>query len=688
VSRAEAVEKVTGRARYAAEYPVDGLAYAWPVQSPIACGQVRGVDARAALAKPGVITVLSADTTAPFGLTGPYELLIFGSRTVTYRGQLVAAVVADTLENAQDGAAAVRVSYAESPPAVLLQAGDPGLYTPEKVNPDLPAVTGYGDVPGGLARAEARVSVTYTTPAQHNNPMEPHAAIAAWDKGRLTIWDSTQGPSADRDTIASVLGLPAHRVRVISPHVGGGFGSKGTTRPPAILAAIAAREVGRPVKVALSRQQMFSLTGHRTPTIQRLRLGATADGRLTALSHEVIEHTAVRTEFAEQTAAATRVLYATPAMRTAHQLARLNVPAPSWMRAPGEAPGVYALESAMDELAVAVGIDPVELRIRNDAAAEPDSGLPFSSRNLVACLREGARLSGWEGRDPRPGQRRRGNWLVGSGVAASTYPARRRPSRASADADGDGFVVRIAAADIGTGARTALARIAAGTLGVPVGRVRVELGDSALPAAPLAGGSMGTASWGTAVVAACEDLLKDGGHGWADTSQADSGADGEAVARHAFGAQFAQVLVDPATGEVRVPRLLGVFAVGRVIDPVLARSQLIGGMTMGLGMALMEATPVDPSAGGFVRQDLAQYHIATCADVPDVEATWIEEDDDYLGPVGAKGIGEIGITGTAAAIGNAVWHATGHRVRDLPITPAKLVQAAMTAAGPGKGAQA
>jgi xanthine dehydrogenase YagR molybdenum-binding subunit len=683
VSRVEAAEKVTGRARYAAEYPVDGLAYAWPVQSPVARGKIRCVDARAALASPGVITVLSADTAAPFGLAGPYELQLFSSRTITYRGQLVAAVVADTLENAQDAAAAVHVSYDADPHAVELRAAGDGLYTPEKVNPDLPAVTCYGDVPAGLAGADVQVSVTYTTPVQHNNPMEPHAAIAAWDDGRLTVWDSTQGPAADRDTIASVLGLPAHRVRVIAPHVGGGFGSKGTTRPHAILAALAAREAGRPVKVALSRQQMFTLTGHRTPTIQHLRLGATSGGRLTAVAHEVIEHTALRTEFAEQTAAATRVMYATPAMRTAHRLARLAVPAPSWMRAPGEAPGVYALESAMDELAVAAGIDPVELRIRNDAAVEPGSGLPFSSRNLVACLREGARLSGWASRDPRPGARRRGDWLAGTGVAASTYPARRRPATATAEADGDMFVVRIAAADIGTGARGALTQIAARALGVDASRVRVELGDSSLPAAPLAGGSMGTASWGTAVVAACEALIKDGRAGSADTTEEVRGDTG--LARHGFGAQFAEVHVNAVTGEVRVPRLLGVFAVGRVIDPVLARSQLIGGMTMGLGMALMEATYVDPYAGGFVRQDLAQYHIATCADVQDIEATWVPEADDHLNPMGSKGIGEIGITGTAAAIGNAVWHATGQRVRDLPITPARLIEGLSGSRGAGGG---
>ncbi len=269
-------------------------------------------------------------------------------------------------------------------------ADDPGLYTPEKVNPGMPAVTCYGDVDAGLAAAAARVDVTYTTPVQHNNPMEPHAALAVWDlDGRLTVYDSTQGPSADRDTIAEVLGLPPDRVRVIAPHVGGGFGSKGSTRPHAILAALAARAAGRPVKVALTRQQMFELTGYRTPTIQRVALGADESGRLTAVTHDVVEQTAIRTEFAEQTAAATRVMYGSPAMRTTHRLARLNVPAPSWMRAPGETPGMYALESAMDELAEAVGLDPIELRIRNDPAAEPDSGLPFSSRNLVACLRKG-----------------------------------------------------------------------------------------------------------------------------------------------------------------------------------------------------------------------------------------------------------------------------------------------------------
>jgi xanthine dehydrogenase YagR molybdenum-binding subunit len=675
--RVEGPDKVTGRARYAYEHQVADVGYAFPVQSTVASGRVTSVDATEALAMPGVIGVLGTGTSVPFGDKGNFELALFASDEIAYRGQLVGVVIADTLENARAAAAAVRVSYQTAPHDVVLRPDHPGLYRPAKINPALPTDTGYGDVDGGLAGAAARVDVTYRTPVQHNNPMEPHAAIAAWDEGAngdvggLTVWDTTQGPSADRDTIAEVLGLSPDQVWVISPHVGGGFGCKGTTRPHAILAAIAARAVGRPVKVALTRQQMFTLTGHRTPTIQRVALGAEADGRLTAVAHDVIEHTAIRTEFAEQTAACTRVMYATPAMRTTHRLARLNVPAPSWMRAPGETPGMYALESAMDELAVALGMDPVELRIRNDPDAEPESGLPFSTRNLVACLREGAGRFGWADRDPRPGVRHVDGWLLGTGVAASTYPARRRPSSATADALDGGYVVRIAAADIGTGARTALARIAGAVLGADAALVRVELGDSALPPASLAGGSMGTASWGSAVAAACEALRKDGKHGSANTA-ADVAAD-SAFARHSFGAQFAEVIVDPLTGEVRVTRLLGVFAAGRIIDPVLARSQFIGGMTMGLSMALLEATAVDGTAGGFVGTDLAQYHIATCADVPGIEAFWIEEDDPHLWPGGGKGIGEIGITGTAAAIGNAVYHATGRRIRDLPITPAKLL---------------
>ena len=676
MNRVEAADKVTGRARYAYEYQgLDGPwpeppGYVYPVQSTVARGHVLAVYTDGALAVPGVLAVLSCMEPPELGTPDDAELALFQTREIAYRGQLVAAVVTDTLETARAAADAVRVDYAAEDHDVGLRADHPRLYAPDRVNPALPGQTSYGDVEAGLAASAVRVDVTYTTPVQHNNPMEPHAALATWDSGgRLTVFDSSQGASADRDTIAKVFGMPAGLVRVISRHVGGGFGSKGTTRPHAILAVLAARAAGRPVKIALTRQQMFELTGYRTPIIQRLQLGADASGRLTAVAHDVVEQTSIRTEFAEQTAACTRVMYATPAMRTAHRL----VPTPSWMRAPGECPGMYALESAVDELAVAAGLDPVELRIRNEPDAEPDSGLPFSSRNLIACLREGARKFGWAARDPLPGARRDGRWLTGTGVAASTYPARRQPSRATAVAANGELIIRIAAADIGTGARTALTQIAAETLGVPPDHVKVELGDSDLPRAWLAGGSMGTASWGSAVVLACENLLKsENGEGSADT--ADDVAGDQGWARHSFGAQFAEVLVDAGTGEVRVPRLLGVFAAGRIIDPVLARSQFIGGMTMGLGMALMEQTVVDQAQGAFLHRDLAQYHIATCADVQDLDAIWIDEQDPHLNPMGVKGIGEIGITGTAAAIGNAVYHATGRRVRDLPITPAKLLE--------------
>ena len=672
--RIEGRDKVTGRARYAFEYPAEGVAYAHIVGAAVPRGRVRAVDASAALALPGVIDVLSADNASRTGTDNP-ELALFQTRGVGYRGQVVAAAIAETPEAAREAAAAVRVDYETEPHDVALRPDHPGMYDPETVNPTFPGTTEQGDLAAGFGDAVVTVDATYTTPPLHNNPMEPHASLAVWesdgDGPRLTIYDSTQGSSADQATIANVLLLPAERVRVVSPHVGGGFGSKGSTRPQAILAALAARLVGRPVKVAVTRQQMWDLTGYRTPTIQRLRIGADAGGRLTAIEHDVYEQSSTLVEFAEQAATPTRMMYASPARRTAHHLARLDVATPSWMRAPGECPGMYALESAMDELAYAAGLDPIELRERNEPDIDPETGLPFSSRNLLACMREGARRFGWADRDPAPGLRRDGRWLVGTGVAASTYPARRAPSRATATATDDGFVVRIAAADIGTGARTALTRVAAGSLGAEPERVRVEIGDSAMPRASVAGGSTGMASWGSAVVRACEDLKKNGDTGTADTAEEIKGDSG--FARHAFGAQFAEVRVDPGTGEIRVPRLLGVFAAGQIVDPQRARSQFVGGMTMGLGMALMEESTTDLRFGGFTNHDLAQYHVPVCADVQDIDAAWIEETDPYLNPMGSKGIGEIGIVGTAAAIANAVHHATGRRFRDLPITPAKLL---------------
>jgi xanthine dehydrogenase YagR molybdenum-binding subunit len=447
------------------------------------------------------------------------------------------------------------------------------------------------------------------------------------------------------------------------------------------MAVMAAKLVGRPVKLAVTRQQMFFFTGYRTPTIQRMRLGADADGRLQALAHDVVEQTSQVREFAEQTALPSRMMYAAPSRRTTHRLVALNVPTPSWMRAPGECPGMYALESAMDEMAIACGLDPIELRIRNEPEIDPETGHRFSSRNLVACLREGAERFGWAERDPTPRARRDDRWLIGTGVASSTYPARRRPSEARARLGVDGgYLVEIAAADIGTGARTALAQIAADTLGVALEQIEIQIGDSALPAAPLAGGSMGLSSWGSAVVKACRELRARIAGGeeapiWVSVDTTPEVQGDEPLARYGFGAQFIEVRVNIDTGEVRVPRALGVFACGRIVNAKTARSQFIGGMTMGIGMALHEESVLDVEFGDYANHDLASYHVPSCADVEDLEAVWLDEEDPHVNPVGAKGIGEIGIVGTAAAVASAVHHATGVRIRDLPIRPDKLLGA-------------
>ncbi|HEY0637993.1 MAG TPA: xanthine dehydrogenase family protein molybdopterin-binding subunit [Pseudonocardiaceae bacterium] len=678
LGRVEGTAKVTGAARYAAEYPREDLAHGWLVQATAARGRITAVDTAAALALPGVLGVLTHENAPRLGDSGDPELRLLQDDRLRHHGQIVALVVAATPEQARAAASAVRLAYAVEPHDVTL-TGDGQEHVPPGDNPEAPRDRAVGDVEAALAGADVVLDRVYTTPAEHNNPMEPHAATASWDGDRLTVHDSNQGAASVRRTLAALFGLEPSAIRVLAEHVGGGFGAKGTARPPVVLAAMAARALGRPVRVVLTRQQMFDVTGYRSPTRQRLRLGATRDGRLLAIDHLVHSQTSTVRDFAEQAALVTHVMYAAPNIRTRHRLVRLDVPSPSWMRAPGEAPGSFALETAMDELAHAVGVDPVELRVRHDATREPLSGKEFSSRGLVACLRRGAELAGWGDRDPAPGVRRDGRWLAGTGVAASTYGVFASPSTATAHAGPDGSVtVRITAADIGTGARTVLIQVAADELGLPTDRVRVLIGDSDFGRAAIAGGSAGTASWSWAVVKACRGLR---GH-LADvppagvTVHADTREDIEALpdlARHSFGAQFAEVRVDPLTGEIRVPRLVGVFAAGRILNPVTARSQLTGGMIMGLSMALFEESVMDPEFGDYLNHDLAGYHVATNADVGTIDVEWVDERDDALNPLGVKGIGELGIVGTAAAIGNAVWHATGRRVRDLPLRPDRVL---------------
>jgi xanthine dehydrogenase YagR molybdenum-binding subunit len=680
LDRIDGPQKVKGTAPYAYEHHVDNPLYLFAVRSEVARGRVASIDASRAEAVPGVVIVVTHENALRMADTSDQEFATLQSDLVAYRGQYVGAVVAETYEAARHAASLVEISYEEEPHDAVLDPERDDLYAPEIVNAGFPTDTDEGDFDQSFSSAVVRLDETYTTPTEHNNPMEPHTTVALWEGGDLTLYESTQGAHPVGRTVARVFGLDRDRVRVVAPYVGGGFGSKGLPHANTMLAALAAQMVeGRPIKFALTRQQMFAGVGYRTPTVQRMRLAADGDGHLMAVGHDVIEQTSRFKEFAEQTAVVSRMMYATESRRTTHRLAALDVPVPSWMRAPGEAPGMFALESAMDEMAVACDLDPIEFRVRNEPEIDAESGLPYSSRNLVACLREGARRFGWEGRDPTPRARQDGRWLVGSGMASATYPVFRLPgSRATIRYEGDGkYAVEIGAADIGTGTWTTLTQISADALEVGVEDVDLRIGDTRLPYASVEGGSSGITVWGAAIFEAARVFRERHGD---DPSEGDEvqartpdNPETENYAMHAFGAYFVEARVDADTGEVRVPRMTGVFAVGNIINPKTARSQFIGGMAFGLSMALHEESLVDGRFGHVVNNDFAEYHIPTNADIGEMDVSWIDEDDPYVNPMGSKGIGEIGIVGSAAAVANAVYHATGIRVRDLPITPDKLL---------------
>ncbi|MGW0419767.1 xanthine dehydrogenase family protein molybdopterin-binding subunit [Streptomyces sp. NPDC003015] len=689
-TRVEGRDKVTGAARYAGEIPFADLAYGWLALSTVARGRIRSIDTADVLAMPGVIAVLHHGN-APRVETGYVGLLgapdptatVFQHDRVPHAGWPVALVVAETSEQAREAAEALVVHYEQEPHDVDFTVEHPDAYP---VDSHGPGVIEKGDLETELAASAVVVDAEYTTPEEHHAMMEPHAATARWDGGRLEVVDSNQGTFLVASELAQMFSLDPSAVRVRSEHVGGGFGSKGI-RAHQVAAVMAATELQRPVRVVMTRRQMFSLTGYRSPTRQRLRLGADADGRLRALEHRSLSATSTVHEFVESAAGPARTMYGADAHHTANRLVRLDVPTPTYMRAPGEAPGSFALESAMDELAVKCGLDPIELRARNDPETGPVSGLPFSGRNLIACFREGARRFGWADRDPRPGLRREGRWLLGTGTAAASFPAGAGPSTAAVTAEADGtYTVGINAADIGTGARTALTLVAADALETAPENIRVHIGDSDLGFAFIAGGSMGTRSWAWAVTIAAGELRErlalgadippEGITVRSDTTEA-IGALAQKE-RHSFGAQFAEVAVDPATGEVRVRRMLGIFAAGRIVNPLTARNQFVGGMTWGISMALHEEAVRDRALGSHYGADLAGYHVAAHADVPAIEADWID-DPDPDDPVGIKGIGEIGIVGAAAAVANAVWHATGVRHRDLPIRPDRVLTAGVRA---------
>ncbi|GGJ57985.1 xanthine dehydrogenase family protein molybdopterin-binding subunit [Streptomyces brasiliensis] len=684
--RVEGRDKVTGAARYAGDIPFTELAYGWLVLSTVVRGRIRDIASGPVLEMPGVVAVLDhrnaprleTDYVSLLGRPDP-TCAVFQHDAVPHLGWPVALVVAQTPEQAREAAEALVVEYEPLPHDIEFTGDHPDSYP---VDGHMPGVTDKGDQEAELAASAAVVDEEYTTPEEHHHPMEPHAATARWEDGRLEVVDSNQGATWVVGELANLFSLDPASIRVRSEHVGGGFGSKGV-RAHQVAAVMAATVLQRPVRVALTRPQMFALAGHRSPTVQRVRLGADTEGRLRALDHRSVSRTSKVYEFVEASAGVARVMYDAAAHHTENRVVRRDVPSPTFMRGPGEAPGAFALESALDELAEKCGIDPIELRLRNEPDKGPVSGLPFATRNLRACFEEGARRFGWAQRDPRPGVRRDGRWLLGTGTAAASFPAGAAPSTAAITAEADGrFTVRIAATDIGTGARTALTLVAADALDVAPERVTVRIGDSEFGFAMIAGGSMGTRSWSMAVIAAARDLRERLVPGMAIpaegiTVRSDTTAQIAALAnmeRHSYGAQFAEAAVDPATGEVRVRRMLGIFAAGRIVNPLTARSQFTGGMTWGISMALHEEAVRDPAFGGPVGADLAGYHVATNADVPRIEADWVD-DTDPDDPVGIKGIGEVAIVGAAAAIANAVWHATGVRHRSLPIRPSRVLTA-------------
>jgi xanthine dehydrogenase YagR molybdenum-binding subunit len=699
--------KVTGGARYAYEFEQGPqTTYGYVVQASIGKGRITSIDTQAAERMPGVVLVLT-HLNAPAQGTGNHHEAhpVLVGPDVAYFGQPVAFVVAETFEQARAAAYAVRVGYERAPGTYALKDGIAKARVP-KAQGSPPADSTVGDFVQGFAAAPVQLDVTYTTPLQSHAMMEPHATLAVWEGDRLTLHTSNQMLNRGQAAVAKTLMMPIENVRLVSPYIGGGFGSKLWVNADLVLSAIAARQIGRPVKVALTRQQIFHVTTHRSDTIQRIRLGTDKAGRIQAIGHDVLSGNLVSEQTFEGAALQTRTLYAGANRLTRHRLAPLDMPVASSMRAPGEAVGLLALECAMDELAEKLDIDPIELRIRNEPGEDPEKHIPYSSRHLVACYQEGARRFGWNARRLRPGQVRDGHWLVGIGVAAATRGNPLQSSKANVRLGPDGIAtVRMAMTDIGTGTYTILTQIAAEMLGLPPAQIRMELGDTAFPMAAGSGGSFGAASAGSALYDACMTLraklaqaagvapatarFADGRIVAADQSRllsdlvGASGLDADGsiqpgatlkeYSQQSYGAQFAEVGVDLDSGEIRVRRMLGVFTAGRILNAKTARSQAIGGMIFGVGAALEEALSLDKRFGAYVNHDLAEYHVAVHADIPDIDAIFLPELDNESNPLKSKGVGELGICGAGAAVANAIHNACGARVRDYPITLEKVL---------------
>jgi xanthine dehydrogenase YagR molybdenum-binding subunit len=692
LDRVDARLKVTGRATYAYEYATQGgAAYGVIVPAGISKGRILAVDVGDAQRAPGVLLALTKDNAPPQTPWGPVDLPDRFARAepaldtdaVRYFGFPVAFVVAETFEQASAAAALVRMRYAPLPGDSDLRAAGPHAENPGRISDGKPADSSIGDFESAFANAPVKVEAIYTTPYQNQAPMEPHATMAMWDGEMLTVYTSAQLTTSPQEGLARTFNIPKESVRVITRYVGGGFGSKLPFYVDATLAAIGARMLRRPVKVAMTRPQVFHTTTHRTASEQRLRLGADRDGRLTAYGQDALVQCARFDHYVEPVCGAARMLYAAPNRLTRHRLAKLDLPRSDSMRAPGDAIGLLALECAMDELADALDLDPVELRLHNDTQIDPEQKRPFASRHLAEALREGAARFGWDKRVAKPASVRDGPWLVGLGVASAIRADVLRNATARARLESDGrLTVELAMTDIGTGTYTILTQIAAETMDLPVDRVTVRLGDTRFPPTSGSGGSFGAATSGGAVLAACRKLKAGLASGTREAEGSVTLAALDNTYAHAgFGAHFVEVAVDRDTGEVRVRRMLGVFAAGRILNAKTARSQMIGGMTWGIGSALIEENHVDPRYGSFVNQDLASYHVAVNADVGAMEVLFLDEADPHGSPLGSKGIGELGICGAGAAVINAIHNATGARIRNIPATPDKLLAALETLDG-------
>ncbi|AWV21148.1 Xanthine dehydrogenase molybdopterin-binding subunit [Roseomonas mucosa] len=697
--------KTTGRAPYAYEHHdvVPDPAYGYVVGSAIAAGRIRAMDLSAARAAPGVLAVVTHGNAGRLGKGAMNTARLLGGPEVEHYHQAIALVVAESFEQARAAAALVRVDYEVSEGHFDLAAAKTAGIGPSEDSPD----KAVGDFASAFAEAPVRLDETYSTPDQSHAMMEPHATIAAWDGDHVDVWLSNQMIAWTAGDLAKTLGIPKEKVRLRSPFIGGGFGGKLFLRADTLLAVLGAREAKRPVKVALQRPLVANNTTHRPATIQRIRIGAARDGKITAIGHESWSGNLPDGK-PEEAVQQTELLYAGANRLTGLRLARLDLPEGNAMRAPGEAPGLMALEIAMDEMAEKLGLDPIEFRIRNDTQVDPaDPHRPFSQRQLVECLRLGAERFGWNRRDPRPGQRREGRWLVGMGVAAGFRNNLLTKSGARVRLDRQGRVtVESDMTDIGTGSYTIMAQTAAEMMGVPVGEVTVRLGDSSFPVSAGSGGQWGANNATAGVYAACvklrEEVARKAGFNTAEAVFADGAVragnrsvplsdaarDGELVAEDAieygdlgkryqqstFAGHFVEVGVDAVTGETRIRRMLAVCAAGRILNPKSARSQVIGAMTMGVGAALMEALEVDRRRGFFVNHDLATYEVPVHADIPHQEVVFLDEADPMSSPMKAKGVGELGLCGVGAAVANAIHNATGIRVRDYPITLDKLIE--------------